>query len=187
MISKNKIIIILSILLITSVSYTTVDIIEKTHIKDPSNSINSLIINMSGISSPDYAERVHRTICTKAQKYNIDTLWALSMAFQESNFDSSAIGRNKDYGLFQVTEAAIREYERYYKQFVDRKNIRNIEVNTEIALGYFALKLKESATYREAIAKYNAGIYYNTAGQEHYNRVKIKKITIQESLNGSKN
>ena len=126
-----------------------------------------------------YADSIIESTIKWSDEFGVDILWAFSLEARESCFNPRARGKHGDCGITQITQYAIREYERVFKIHISQSEVFNIDRNIEIGVWYLSQKVKENkGNYRVALAKYNAGKYWNTSGLEYYRLVNTMRTTI---------
>ncbi len=144
----------------------------------------SVILSMMSYNVPKnkrqiYADSILESTIKWSEEFGVDLLWAFSLEARESCFNPRARGKHGDCGITQITKYAIREYERLFKEKVSQEEVFNIDRNIEIGVWYLSQKVKENkGNYRIALAKYNAGKYWNTNGLEYYRLVNNMRTNI---------
>ena len=134
-----------------------------------------------------YVDSIIESTLKWSNEFDVDILWAFALIGRESCFNPTAKGKNGDCGLTQITMSAVREYERYFNEKIDKKEMFDINTNIKIGIWYLSRKLHENKDdYRVALAKYNAGRFWNTHGLKYYRLVKEVRtdiLTIKYDLN----
>lgn len=109
--------------------------------------------------------------CQKAgKKYNVDPYMLLSIAEVESNFDASAITRNKngtvDIGIMQINECWFSQLKKHTPN--PRKSLLSYEYNIDIGAWVLAQCISRFGDSWKAVDCYNKGTrdprensYYN--------------------------
>ena len=104
-----------------------------------------------------------KEIKAAAKKYNLDPLLVRSVVFQESRFDTFAIGDDGEYGLMQVLPSgSVTDWARINRRpKPSNDELTDPELNLEIGCWYLARAMKRYKDYRNrtalALAQYNAG------------------------------
>lgn len=106
------------------------------------------------------SQEIALTILYHADRVNISPALVFSMAWVESRFETDAVNRNAtsiDRGLFQLNSLTFRN--------LTEEDFFHPDVNTYHGLEYLQWCLEHTATEREAVAVYNAGLTRVRAGR----------------------
>lgn len=121
--------------------------------------INGSSIKDFFVDDTQYSEIIEQ----KAQKYNIDANLIRAVIFQESKFDSQAVGKAGEIGLMQlVPAAAVADWARVHaKEPPNSTELFDPALNIEIGSWYLSLGLNKYKDHKEsiilALCAYNAG------------------------------
>ena len=98
-----------------------------------------------------------------SQKYSVDPQLIRAVVFQESRFDSRAVGKKGEVGLMQVLRSgAAKDWARIHRKEVpSHASLMDAKLNLEIGVWYLAAALKRWKAYKHgvelALIQYNAG------------------------------
>lgn len=143
--------------------------------------IENMSTRIKGSLRRIYTDSIIECAYYAGKRHNVDVVYLLSVAYQESHFYPKAKGKTRDEGLYQLTPWATKEWKNRTKQKIN--NIYNIYTNTDVAAWFIRQKLNENKErYSIALAKYNAGKFYNTTGKQYYNKVLNKKKLLEKGI-----
>ena len=97
-----------------------------------------------------------------ARRHRVSPFLVKAVIAQESSFDASAVGESREMGLMQITEGAVKDWERLTGR---RCRLRGLlfdpRLNIEIGSWYLGKAMARWREYRDAdvlaLAQYNAG------------------------------
>jgi soluble lytic murein transglycosylase len=102
-------------------------------------------------------------ISSISMRHGVDPQLVRAVVFQESRFDSSAVGGKGEVGLMQLhLKGAVSDWAKFHKKKLpSHAALLDVDLNLEIGIWYLARALKRWEKYRDriplALIHYNAG------------------------------
>lgn len=106
-----------------------------------------------------YPLKYYDTVCTQAEKYNLDPMLIMAIIKAESNFEPEAVSHKDAVGLMQITPTTAAWAAEQMGIFdFDAKKLSNPETNIAIGVWYIDYLLDYYEGHQQlAFAAYNAG------------------------------
>ena len=107
-------------------------------------------LHRSGILVDD--TRYRKEISVASAKHGVDPQLVRAVIFQESRFDSRAVGFKGEVGLMQIhLDGAAADWAKFHKKPVPtHASLMAVELNLEIGVWYLARALKNWENYKQA-------------------------------------
>jgi soluble lytic murein transglycosylase-like protein len=146
-----------------------------------------VIIMKSGLSY-DAIISVYRHIVERyADAYKVDKTFVYAIIKQESDGFPLALGKTSDFGLMQITQPALTDYNNYHGENLTLLDIwLSPEKNIKVGTWYLSWLLSQfDGDYTFAVSSYNQGIgnvRRGTYSTEYYDAVHKHKTQFTERV-----
>jgi len=117
-----------------------------------------------------------------ANTYKVDKYLALATCWQESTFNSQAIGDGgKSYGSFQVQQSALDDFNLIYNGHYSLGDLLNPFFGVEVGIGYLKIvseRYAKSYDYRAIAERYNNGSNKYNYASEIIGKIEVLKTLV---------
>lgn len=126
------------------------------------------------------------TVTQFSTQYDVEPSLVLAVIKQESDGNPKAQGPTGDFGLMQITQPALTDFNRYHNTQFTLSDLLDPSPNIRVGTWYLSTLFKQTQDWRLAVQSYNAGLSRvmknNTAGADYADSVFIHQNTINNEM-----